>query len=225
MVEMREKPQNVFFLYVDFTNEVNPRPFYVGKGNVGRTKHFRRNQFHSNISKKYGCTRQILFASKDEKFVFNFETEFIATLKTRCDLEGHWGANMTDGGEGSSGHITSEVTKQKLSIALKNREFTDDHLKNLSKSAKQRPDSWSEKASTWNAQRWEKWRSQQNLDPRFQMIEQFALDVKCCTKTVKNWIRCGMPSFKDGNARYIDVEKAKTWLDENANSKRHRRIK
>ena len=54
-----------FYVYVDWTNEFEPRPFYVGLGSLDRTRNFRRNWSHTTIRKKFGMTRVVVFETDD----------------------------------------------------------------------------------------------------------------------------------------------------------------
>lgn len=108
----------VFFVYVDLTQEQSPRPFYVGKGSLERTKTKHRNRYWKNIAAKYGWQREIVLATKDEAFVFEEEIRRIAELGTfENGTPGRWGANLSEGGEGPSGYIQSpeqlELNRQK----------------------------------------------------------------------------------------------------------------
>lgn len=47
----------MFHVYIDYTLETTPRPFYVGKGTEERVQFMHRNTVHSRIVAKYGVTR------------------------------------------------------------------------------------------------------------------------------------------------------------------------
>lgn len=105
-----------FFVYVDWTTEDVPRPFYVGKGNERRIKFPRRNRLHENIANKHGLIRQVVFETDDEQLALALEQRLIAEYKTYVHGgEGYWGANFTLGGEGVSGLKFSEATRARLS--------------------------------------------------------------------------------------------------------------
>lgn len=111
-----------FYVYVDWTNEEIPRPFYVGKGTGNRIKKQLRNGFHKHISKLYGCQRRIEFETEDETIAFTKEIELIAVYKTynreNCEL----GANFTRGGNGNRfGHKHTEQVKEAYRSAAKKR--------------------------------------------------------------------------------------------------------
>lgn len=61
--------------------------------------------------------RTIVFETMCEAWAFEREIELIALLKTHCGLSGHWGANLTNGGEGASGAIRSDETRKRMSDA------------------------------------------------------------------------------------------------------------
>jgi hypothetical protein len=92
----------VFFVYVDRTDD--GRPFYVGKGLIKRTQTRERNLPWKRIASKYGWRREVVLATRDESFAFEEEKRRIVELGTFEDgTPGRWGANLTEGGEGSSG--------------------------------------------------------------------------------------------------------------------------
>jgi len=108
-----------FKVYVDYTTEELPRPFYVGKGNSSRVSNLKRNKLHTNIANKHGIERRIILETNDESEALNREIELIAEHKTCIYDEGSWGANFTRGGEGTSGMKHSEESKRKNSEANK----------------------------------------------------------------------------------------------------------
>ena len=82
-----------FFVYVDWTTEDVPRPFYVGKGNERRIKFPRRNRLHENIANKHGLIRQVVFETDDEQLALALEQRLIEEYKTYVHGgEGYWGA-------------------------------------------------------------------------------------------------------------------------------------
>ena len=93
-----------FCVYVDWTTESVPRPYYVGKGNRHRVNHLPRNVVHNHIAEKYGHHRTIVFETDDPVEAFDLETRLVAEYKTYArGGEGWWGANLTKGGEGKRG--------------------------------------------------------------------------------------------------------------------------
>jgi len=110
--------KKLFYIYVDST--FDGRPFYVGKGVTERVNCFKqRNRLHGNISKKHGLKRIIVFETMCEQWALDREIELIALFRTHYGLPGHWGANLTNGGDGLSGHLQSEETRQKRALSLR----------------------------------------------------------------------------------------------------------
>lgn len=103
-------------------------PFYVGKGSNGRMyKHlyeFRGNRHLHNkikkIRKEYDCDPIIIKVNEmiTEDEAFEIEKELICVIG-RWDKKLGTLCNHTDGGDGSSGIIVSEETRQKMSEKLK----------------------------------------------------------------------------------------------------------
>ena len=87
--------------------------FYVGKGKGARHLNFTdRNGYHLNTIKKYG-KNNILVGRLDcssEMTAYMLEVGLIACLRRM----GSPLTNLTDGGEGRSGFVTSEEVKAKL---------------------------------------------------------------------------------------------------------------
>jgi len=124
-----------YAIYVDYTCEPIPRAFYVGKGDQRRVNGMERNALHTHIVQKHGQNRSVVFENDDEQLTLLTEEEMIAQLKTYAHGgAGWWGANLTRGGETSPmkdphvaakcsrskmGHITSDETKLKISLAVR----------------------------------------------------------------------------------------------------------
>jgi hypothetical protein len=97
--------------------------FYVGKGHGRRANDMaRRNRFHKFIQKKLGALGsavevRIIADGISENEAFEFEKIRIAFWRSDgADL-----ANLTDGGEGSSGRKHTEEEKQKISKKMTGR--------------------------------------------------------------------------------------------------------
>lgn len=88
------------FVYVDWTTEEIPRPFYVGMGNASRIKYLVRNKLHENIRNKYGLRREIVLFTNFCEEAKSREIELIAFHRTYVYDEGNFGSNFTRGGEG-----------------------------------------------------------------------------------------------------------------------------
>jgi len=128
-------------------------PFYVGKGQNHRYECHRKEAqqlLHKSGRKIYKIaiihalwksgldfTEEIFLDNLSEQDAFDIERAAIE-LYGRHDNGTGILANMTNGGEGSGGHICSDEFKQKLRQLYKNRIFSEDHRKNLSKARKGR---------------------------------------------------------------------------------------
>jgi len=111
-----------FHTYIDWTLEEVPRPFYVGKGNDGRTRNPERNQKHRHVRKKFGFRREIAFSSIDEKECFVEEIRLIRELHTYVHDEvadAEIACNFTYGGDGASGWVPTPEQRQNMSKAQK----------------------------------------------------------------------------------------------------------
>ena len=106
-----------FYVYVDFRGD-DGKPFYVGKGSEKRVKIEKRNPLHTNIKKKHGMVRKILFENLSESESFEKEIQLIQELRTHID-HGNGGANLTFGGEGVSGYKHTEEQKEVKSKSRK----------------------------------------------------------------------------------------------------------
>ena len=109
-------------------------PYYVGKGQRKRIYH--QSGKPCRVPKDKA---RIIFLKQNltEEDAFKHEIYMIAVFG-RKDLGTGILHNRTDGGDGASGAVRSEETKQKMSEALKGRVFTEEHRKNIGKSSKGR---------------------------------------------------------------------------------------
>jgi len=108
-----------FFVYVDYRKD-DGKPFYVGKGTESRTKDLQRNPLHTNIKKKHGIIREVVFETNSEQESFEKEIQLIGELQTHVDY-GNGGANFTFGGEGGAGYKFTEEQKEKMRESHKKR--------------------------------------------------------------------------------------------------------
>jgi hypothetical protein len=102
---------SAFFVYVDYTREVEPRPFYVGRGKLNRLRHERRNAKHRAIVMKYGLDRRVVLETFNIDVANTCEVFLIAQLKTHADHG--FGANFTIGGDGVVGHAQESIALMK----------------------------------------------------------------------------------------------------------------
>lgn len=104
---------NNFYVYAHYRNDTNT-VFYIGKGKGARaTELIKRNKYWNNIVKKHGFTIKIWADNLTEDQAFAMEKEWII-LYGRVDTGEGKLVNLTNGGEGTSGAIISEQTRQKL---------------------------------------------------------------------------------------------------------------
>jgi len=104
--------------YVYLHYKPDGSPFYVGKG-VGKRAYtkYGRNNYWKAVVNKYGYYVEILDYFHTETEAHNREMALISTLKS----SGFKLCNMTNGGEGTSGRVYTEETKQKIGIKSKGR--------------------------------------------------------------------------------------------------------
>lgn len=53
-----------FYVYVDYTLEESPRPFYVGKDNEDRVNLVKRNSRHAATAEAYGMCREVVVLTR-----------------------------------------------------------------------------------------------------------------------------------------------------------------
>lgn len=80
MVEDRSVTK--FYVYVDWTTEDPPRPFYVGKGKLERVRNLERNDMHTHVAEKHGQDRKIIAEFFDEQAALDLETKMRFELHT-----------------------------------------------------------------------------------------------------------------------------------------------
>lgn len=104
-------------------------PLYVGKGTgrrLGTSKH-EHNPILQNKLQKMKPIILILFNKLTEKKSIELEKLLISLIGRR--VNGGPLCNLTDGGDGISGHIHSKETKLKMSEATKNRKPVSEETK------------------------------------------------------------------------------------------------
>lgn len=115
-VEMIANKKQKYHVYVDYTTSEPINPFYVGKGTHFRLIDNHRNDKHSWVERNNGCARIVVYETFDEFSAFEIEKQFIKELHTyiRDPLCNEIAANFTEGGDGVSGLVHSENTKNKI---------------------------------------------------------------------------------------------------------------
>lgn len=92
---------NNYYIYIHYKKDTNI-PFYVGKGKGYRiSATARRSDYWKNIVSKYGYYYEVLEDNLTENEAFELEKFYITYL----NFLGFKLCNLTEGGEGSSGHI------------------------------------------------------------------------------------------------------------------------
>ena len=124
-VASKSSISHAFYTYAHINKDTN-KIFYIGKGFENRYKSTdRRNRYWHNIVNKHNFNAEILAYWNTEKEALDHEMLLISCFK---DM-GYKLANMTDGGEGTSGYKHSETTKLKM----KNKVVSDEHKAKISK--------------------------------------------------------------------------------------------
>lgn len=106
----------IFFVYLDWTLEIVPRCFYVGKGLEERINKYERNSDWKVIVDQFGWRREVVCASLNEDDAYTDEKWLIAYHDTFYG----WGANLNEGGRGQrSGWKHTKASRLKISQAQK----------------------------------------------------------------------------------------------------------
>lgn len=110
-----------FYVYVHMKS-TDDSVFYVGKGSKYRsTSKNGRSEYWHRIVAKHGLVVEIVKDQMTFEEANDYEIYLIAKLKKEgCIL-----CNLTDGGEGRSGYVVKEETKQAISKANKGRKWND----------------------------------------------------------------------------------------------------
>lgn len=105
-------------MYVDWTLEIIPRVFYVGKGKSARINRRERNADHKKIVKEFGIHREVVLETDDENVAYTYEEQLVEFFDTFLG----WGVNLTKGGWGRrSGWKHSKHARQKISSVCKGK--------------------------------------------------------------------------------------------------------
>jgi len=114
-----------FYVYGHYRPNENI-PFYIGKGKKDRAYSKHNRILHwNNIVNKYGHEIKFIVRDISEEDSFWLEKQLIKAFG-RIDLGTGPLINLTDGGEGKSGHICSEESKRKMSEAKQGKIFSEE---------------------------------------------------------------------------------------------------
>ena len=115
--------EKIFYVYVHKRND-NGSIFYVGKGKGYRSKSKSgRSKHWFNIVNKHGYTIEYVKTELTEDESFSLEIDTIAKLR----IKGVKLCNLSNGGDGTSGHVMSEEQKEILRKIHTGRKQTDEH--------------------------------------------------------------------------------------------------
>jgi hypothetical protein len=143
-----------YYLYVHYRQDKS-EAFYIGTATKYRNKDYdramcykKRSSFWKKVCNKTRYNVMIICESDDKQEIINKEINYIKLLGKKKDKKGTL-VNITDGGEGLTGHkivwteemrdkirianskrVITEVTREKLRIALKARGIINKKLNN-----------------------------------------------------------------------------------------------
>lgn len=119
---------NIYYVYRWIRLDTNT-PFYVGKGKLKRAyETTNRNRYFKNIINKTACEVEIVISDLEESEALFKEVEFIKIYKKL----GYCEANITNGGEGTSGYKHSLETINKIKTSGTGWKHTPETLAHLS---------------------------------------------------------------------------------------------
>jgi hypothetical protein len=143
------KEESKYYLYRHIKSD-DGEPFYIGIGKkhnhsntieseYKRAYSKRRSDYWHNIVNKHGFCVEILFESESKDVIITKELEFI-DLYGRRDINTGILCNMTKGGESAQelSHNVEMERRRKLSEFGKNRVWTDETKKKISKAKKKK---------------------------------------------------------------------------------------
>ncbi len=112
----------MYYTYIHYKVDTK-EPFYIGKGKKKRYLDKRdRNNYWNNIVNKHGFTSEIISVFDNEVDALNHEIFLIDTFK----LLGYKLANLTNGGEGTSGFpLPDHIKEAQRKRFREDKEFAD----------------------------------------------------------------------------------------------------
>lgn len=125
---MQNQSDNDFYVYLHKRGDTG-EIFYVGKGKKKRAWHKRHyNPYWMRVAEKHGFTIDLRFNGLSETCAFSIEKALILSLRR----SGVGLVNLTDGGEGPSGRVTTDETKLKQRAVKLGRKLTPEHSAKIS---------------------------------------------------------------------------------------------
>lgn len=119
---------NIFYVYLH-RRKTDNKVFYVGKGKNNRANDRNsRSQWWKSVVDKHDLTVEIVFDNLSEEDAFQCEKDTILEFR----YFGHPLVNMTDGGEGLSGHKQTAETIQKRVAKTTGKKRTPEQRKKIS---------------------------------------------------------------------------------------------
>ena len=126
--------ENIYYCYV-YKRE-DGTPYYIGKGKDNRV-YFEHKRIRPPKDRN-----NIFFACEGISEIEAFEMEIaLISLLGRKDLGTGILRNKTDGGDGSSGLVRSEETRQKISVSLTGKPKSEETRRRMSETRKNQPPS------------------------------------------------------------------------------------
>lgn len=134
-------------VYVDWTEESIPRPYYVGIGSLSRTRSTKRNWTHRKTRKLLGHNRTIELSTLDRDKACALERQLIAEFHTFIDdpIYNGIGANLTPGGD-HPGKMSISTRRKMSESRMGERnpnwggnKITDETRRRMSEAARNRP--------------------------------------------------------------------------------------
>jgi hypothetical protein len=115
----------MFYVYAHYkADDPTGVPFYIGKGKSLRELSNKRNQFWKNIVAKHGFISKKIAENLTEQEAWDLEKSLILTYGKLSDGTGCL-CNIANGGEGASGTVHTENTKEKWSVAKKGKTWEE----------------------------------------------------------------------------------------------------
>lgn len=222
---METESINQFYVYVH-RRASDLTPFYVGKGKGLRAwRKWGRSDFWKRVAAKHGVVIEILAAGLSEESAFILERATIQEIG-RGAL-----CNLTDGGEGNSGHSHTDETKSRISAAHVGKKKSPEAVAKSAAAKKGKPHSAETKARmsavrkgrTHSAEAIQKMRDKANARRPETIQKQVESNTgkKRSDEAKKNMAKAqqGKPVTCSNGITFPKVADAVVWLKENGSPK------